>query len=127
MVNSPVRAKERVRRAWTLASSVTRATTLLPTKNVTVLVGVPAPAGPRAVAVHVTACPTTAGLTDADGAGSRRPAGRRGGRATRPAASPRLIPDQVVGDGPAVRGTRRAAGRRGTGCRTGSAARPVRC
>src|SRR5215468_6622140 len=64
MVNRPVRAKERVRRAWPLASSVTRATTLLPTKNVTVPVGVPLPAGPRTVAVNVTACPTTAGLSD---------------------------------------------------------------
>ena len=65
MVNGPVREKEPVKRAWPLASSVTRATTVLPTKNVTVPVGVPVPAGSRTVAVNVTACPTTAGLADA--------------------------------------------------------------
>ena len=37
---------------------VTRATTLLSTMNVMVPVGVPEPAGPRTVAVNVTACPT---------------------------------------------------------------------
>ena len=53
-------------RAWPLASSVTRATTLLPTKNVTVPVGVPVPDGSRTVAVNVTACPTRTGLADAN-------------------------------------------------------------
>src|SRR5262245_16313136 len=66
MVNSAVREKERGRRAWPLASSVTRATTLPFTKNVTVPVGVPLPAGPRTVAVNVTACPTPTGLADAN-------------------------------------------------------------
>ena len=55
-----------MRRAWPLASSVTRATTVLPTKNVTVPVGVPVPDGSRTVAVNVTACPTLAGLADAN-------------------------------------------------------------
>src|SRR5262249_50732051 len=36
----------------------------LPSRNVTVPAGLPAPAGPLTVAVSVTACPTTAGLTD---------------------------------------------------------------
>ena len=49
-----------------MASSVTRATTVLPTKNVTVPVGVPVPDGSRTVAVNVTACPTTTGLADAN-------------------------------------------------------------
>src|SRR5262245_52908671 len=62
MVNSPVREKESLRRAWPLASSVTHATTLPFTKNVTV----PLPAGQRTVAVNVTACPTPTGLTDAN-------------------------------------------------------------
>src|SRR5262249_27748249 len=65
MVNRPVTEKEPRRRAWPLASSVTRATTVLPTKNVTVPVGVPVPEGPRTVAVNVTACPTLAGFADA--------------------------------------------------------------
>jgi hypothetical protein len=43
MVNGPVRAKARLSRAWPLPSSVTRATRLLPTKKVTVPLGVPAP------------------------------------------------------------------------------------
>ena len=55
-----------VKRAWPLASSVTRATAVLPTKNVTVPVGVPVPEGSRTVAVNVTACPTRAGLADAN-------------------------------------------------------------
>src|SRR5262245_64860020 len=36
----------------------------LPSVNTTVPVGTPLPAGPRTVAVSVTACPTTAGLSD---------------------------------------------------------------
>lgn len=52
-------------RAWPLASSVTRATAVLPTKNVTVPVGVPVPDGSRTTAVNVTACPTLAELADA--------------------------------------------------------------
>ena len=55
-----------MKRAWPLASSVTRATTVLPTKNVTVPVGVPVPDGSRTVAVNVTACPTLTGLADAN-------------------------------------------------------------
>ena len=54
-----------MKRAWPLAFRVTRATTVLPTKNVTVPVGVPVPDGSRTVAVNVTACPTLAGLADA--------------------------------------------------------------
>src|SRR5690349_9028519 len=65
MVYRPATEKEPRRRAWPLASSVTRATTVLPTKNVTVPVGVPVPDGSRTVAVNVTACPTLAGLADA--------------------------------------------------------------
>src|SRR5215831_16713478 len=65
MVNRPVREKERRMRAWPLPSSVTRATTFLPTRNVTVPVGVPdAGATAATVAVKVTARPVTAGLTD---------------------------------------------------------------
>src|SRR5262249_8508252 len=61
MTNRPATEKEPRMRAWPLASSVTRATTVLPTKNVTVPVGVPVPDGSRTVAVNVTACPTLAG------------------------------------------------------------------
>ncbi len=43
---------------WPLPSSVTRATTVLPTKNVTVPVGVPVSDGSRTVAVNVTTAPT---------------------------------------------------------------------
>src|SRR5262245_39193849 len=64
MVNRPVREKERGRLAWPLASRATRATAVLPTKKVTVPVGVPAPAGPLTVAVNVTVCLTLAGLAD---------------------------------------------------------------
>src|SRR5262245_20637086 len=38
--------------------------TTVPSMKVTVPVGVLLPAGPRTVAVNVTACPTTAGLRD---------------------------------------------------------------
>ena len=51
-------------RAWPVASSVTRATAVLPTKNVTVPVGVPVPDGSRTTAVNVTVCPTVAGLAE---------------------------------------------------------------
>src|SRR5262245_14555683 len=65
MVNSPVREKERLMRAWPLPSSLTRATIFLPTKNVTVPVGVPAPGATAAtLAEKVTAWPVTARLTD---------------------------------------------------------------
>src|SRR6516225_9943422 len=65
MVYRPATEKEPRMRAWPLASTVTRATTVLPTKNVTVPVGVPVPDGSRTVAVNVTACPTLTGLADA--------------------------------------------------------------
>src|SRR5262249_31903880 len=64
-VNRPVRAKERRSRAWPLPSSMTRATTFLPTRNVTVPLGAPDPGATAAtVAVNVTARPVTAGLAD---------------------------------------------------------------
>src|SRR6478736_2587139 len=61
MVYRPATEKEPRMSAWPLASSVTRATTVLPTKNVTVPVGVPVPDGSRTVAVNVTACGREAG------------------------------------------------------------------
>src|SRR5262249_36574188 len=65
MVNRPVRAKGRRIRAWPLPSSVTRATSFLPTRNVTVPLGVPDPGATAAtVAVNVTARPVTPGLAD---------------------------------------------------------------
>src|SRR5262249_56144780 len=66
MLNGPELAKGRVKPAWPLASSVTRAPPRPFTKNVTVPVGMLLPAGPRTVAVNVTACPTRA--EGADGA-----------------------------------------------------------
>src|SRR5262245_51092366 len=66
MVNWPATEKKPRMRARPLASSVTRATAVLPTKNVTVPVGVPFPDGSRTVAVNVTGCPTTTGLADAN-------------------------------------------------------------
>src|SRR5215208_5945233 len=65
MVNWPAREKTAVKRAWPFEFRATRATTVLPTKNVTVPVGAAVPDGPRTVAVNVTARPTTTGLVDA--------------------------------------------------------------
>ena len=61
-VNRPAIEKKPRMRAWPLASSVTRATTVLPTKNVTVPVGVPA--CEVTLAVSVSICPETAVAVD---------------------------------------------------------------